>query len=784
MVTAALSKRLLRLIKATRGQFLAAVLIITVGIFTYTALTNASINLDQTLNDYYSDTHFADVFITTAPVDQSQADRLAHEMGVTAVQSRLQLEAPVLTEDCEERITVRVISTAKGGDTLNQLHLQSGQLTLKNGELLVLEQFAQGRGLSVGDTLHLQINGRDQPFLVAGIVSSAEFVYLMKDAQTLLPDPERFGVVYVDLDYLQQISGRPGAVNNILLTLKEPAAADDFIDRLKEESHLPLLFVSDRTEQLSHSMIRQEIDSLQKVSSSLPAVFLIFAAMMLVSVLSRTIKGDRASIGVLKAIGYSEWEIMGHYVLYALAAGLLGGLLGNLIGLSLAGILTRFYLLYFHMPAYTVKLYAGRVALALLGTCLLSIASGIFGSRAVLRITPADAMRPEPPRQGRHIWLDQHWPAFWKRLSFSAKMILRSLAREKKKAALIICGVAMTCGMLMVSFWYSDIFHTMAYRHFEETMTMDYTLTLADFRDYSAVRELTQLEGVDACEGFLALPCEMTLGPRTKTATLTGIIPDTCFYRLEDKSGRLIALDNDGIVISSNLAKSLGAQPGDILTVKNLQSDSRKTDMVLAAVNEQLLGQGAYIRLDTLGQKLADKNIVNGFYIRSHADLDAEFREMKALSAVTSKAEMQKMYISFTSMVMASVVVLVLFSGLLGGAIIYSTTIMSIRERTGEFSSLRVLGYSQKEIFSLLWGENMLLALMGILAGLPLGWGLVKLMALNFTTDLYTLNEPLSLSSLLLALASTLAFVLLAQLITYRRIVRMDFIQALKTRIS
>ena len=282
----------------------------------------------------------------------------------------------------------------------------------------------------------------------------------------------------------------------------------------------------------------------------------------------------------------------------------------------------------------------------------------------------------------------------------------------------------------------------------------------------------------------MALPCEITFGPRTKTLTLTGIVPDSRFYRLEDKSGRLIALDNDGIVISSNLAKSLGAQPGDILTVKNLQSDSRKTDMVLAAVNEQLLGQGAYIRLDTLGQKLADKNIVNGFYIRSNADLDAEFREMKALSAVTSKAEMQKMYISFTSMVMASVVVLVLFSGLLGGAIIYSTTIMSIRERTGEFSSLRVLGYSQKEIFRLLWGENMLLALMGMLVGLPLGWGLVKLMAINFTTDLYTLSEPLSPTSLLLALVSTLAFVLLAQLITYRRIVRMDFIQALKTRIS
>lgn len=266
----------MRLIKATRGQFLAASLIITIGIFTYTALTNASINLDQTLSDYYTDTHFADIFITTAPIAQQQADRLAHDPAVTAVESRLQLDAPVLTDDPDERVTVRVLSTAKGGDTLNQLHLQSGHLAIKGNELLILEQFAQGRSLQIGDTLHLQIAGRDQPFTVAGIVSSAEFVYLMKDAQTLLPDPQTFGVVYADLDHLQQISGHVGAVNDILLTLAEPEEADAFIDRLKEESKLPFISVTGRAEQLSHSMIRQEIDSLQKVSSSLPFVFLHF----------------------------------------------------------------------------------------------------------------------------------------------------------------------------------------------------------------------------------------------------------------------------------------------------------------------------------------------------------------------------------------------------------------------------------------------------------------------------------------------------------------------------
>ena len=648
----------------------------------------------------------------------------------------------------------------------------------------MLEQFAQGRSLAVGDVLHLQIAGRDQPFTVAGIVSSAEFVYLMKDAQTLLPDPRTFGVVYADLDYLQQISGQTGAVNDILLTLSAPEEADAFIDRLKEESKLPLLGVNSRAEQLSHSMVRQEIDSLQKVSGTLPFIFLLFAMLMLITVLGRTIKSDRTAIGVLKAMGYSEREIMRHYVLYALAAGLLGGVLGNIIGLSLAGVMTKFYLLYFHMPAYTIRLYPGKVVLALLGTAFLSGLAGIYGSRTVLRVTPADAMRPEPPRQGRHIWLDHHLPALWRRLSFSGKMILRSLSREKKKAALIICGMAMTCGMLMVSFWFNDVFQTMAHRHFDETMTMDYTLTLTGFQDEKAVREITSLESVDSAEGFLTLPCDLTAGPLTKTLSLIGVPPDTRFYQLKDQSGRTLDLAEDGIIISSNVAKALNVQPGDTLLVKNLLIDGREALLPITAVNEQLLGLGAYMSLEGLGRHLADKNLINGIYIRSAADLGQQFEEMTAVSAVSSKAELQKMYESFTSMVLVSVIFLVVFSGLLGGAVIYSTTIMSIRERTGEFSSLRVLGYSRQEIFRLLAGENLLLAALGLLLGVPLGWGLVKLMGLSFTTDLYTLTEPVSLTSLLLALGSTLLFVLLAQLITYRRIQRMDFIQALTTRIS
>lgn len=784
MVTATLNKRLLRMIASTKGQFIAAVLVITCGIFTYTALTNAGINLDQTLSDYYEDTHFADAFLTTAYIAESQASRLAHDSAVLAAQSRIITDVPLITDDEDERVTVRLISAQPEQDTLNQLYLKSGQLSIKGNEVLIIDQFAQGRQIALDDTIDLQINGRSQPFTVAGIVSSSEFVYLMQNAQTLMPDPASFGVVYVDLAYLQQISGHTGMINNILLSLRDPEQAQAYLDALKDDSGLPIVSAVARKDQLSNSMMRQEIDSLQKMSSSVPIIFLLFAAVMLVTTLSRTVKGDRMTIGVLKALGYSNHEIVTHYTLYALLVGLSGGILGNIIGLTAAGGMTNLYLLYFNMPAYANKLYISQVFFSIVGTCLLAIAAGVYGSRSILKITPADAMRPEPPKQGRHIWLDHHLPVFWRNLSFSSKLILRSLAREKKKALLVSAGVAMTCGMLLTTFWFNDVFDSMTRRYFDETMTMDYTLSTESFIDASAARELTHLPAVEIVESRLELPSDLTYGPYTKSVAVLGLDPDTAFVQLKDASGRLLPLDHSGMIISSNLAQSLHIQPGDTLMVKNLLMNDREAAITVTAINEQLLGIGAYMSLEALSTALADQNVVNGFYLKSDADLNSYFRDMSAISAVSSKTEMRTMYDSFTGLMVAAVIFLIFFSGLLGGAIIYSTTIMSIHERTAEFSSLRVLGYRQQEIFRLLVGENLLLSAAGLLLGLPLGRLLIWLMEVNFTTDLYTLTEPISATTIFLTLICSIAFVLAAQLITYRRIKRMDFIQALKTRIS
>lgn len=778
-----LNKRLWRMIKQTRGQFLAIVAIVSIGIFTYTALSNAAINLDNTLKDYYQNNHFADAFLDLVSLDEQQVQKLLTDPDISTAKGRVVLDVPMLTEDTK-RVTARLVSIDGEESPLNELTMIEGERSITGNEAIVISQFAQGRQIQLGETLSVQVEGRVQTVVVKGIASSPEYVYLMENGQAILPIPDQFGVIYLEKDYLQQISGYSGRVNNLILSLQDPALAEEKVDQLKEQLKSAGVYSAvARADQLSNSMISMEIESLQKMSGTLPLVFLCFSGLMLITLLGRTIKGDRTTIGVLKALGYTNGEIIGHYSAYALLAGVLGGILGNIIGISMAGGMTRLYIMYFNMPEYTIRFYPDKVFWAMLLTCCFALGSGHYSCKSVLKITPADAMRPEPPKQGKRLWLD-HWPRLWSALTFSWKMVIRTMAREKKKCALVILAVAMTFSMLLMTFWFNDVFKAMIQTQYSSFMTMDYTVGLTHFQDQSVVKDLQKYLDTEEIEGKLEIPCDISFGPKVKTISVVGLMPDTRFYNLLDRQERPIALKDEGIILSSNLAKSLGVQVGDQVYVESLMADKASHYFPVLGINEQALGINAYLTLPTMGQIFADKNTINGFYLKSSENLTTTFQEMDAIASVSSQKEMKASFDEFLGLMVLMIGFLVIFSGVLGFAIIYSTTMMSIGEREGEFSSLRVLGYRQKEVFRLLLKENMLLTWLGLLLGLPLGYGLIVLMGQAFASDLYTLNQPISFPSLLWAFLMSWIFILLAQLATYRKIKEMDFIQALKSRIS
>lgn len=778
-----LDKRLFRMIKNTKGQYIAVLAIIITGIFVFTAVSNSSINLSDSLDDYYMETNFADIFVTASGLPEKLESSLVGEADIKEAEARLVFDTPFVTDDNDEDVDVRVISVDKYESKINKLFIKSGRRLLSDNDVIVIEQFAAARNINVGDEIFLRINGRQYKFNVTAVASSSEYAYMMENEQTMLPDPEKFGVVYVEEDYIRKIYGSNGSFNEMLITTNN----DESLDKTKEylEDNLEkygVRRVIKKQDQLSNGMLSQEIEGLEMMSKSVPIIFLIFAAIMLTTMLSRIVKKDRTSIGVLKALGFTDFEIMSHYLKYAASVGIIGGTFGSLMGTALSGVMTNYYLVFFNIPMLTVKVYYYRILISVLLSLIFCVISGFWGVRNIVKINPAESMKPEAPKKGKRIIIE-NIKLVWNHVPFSWKIVLRNIFREKKKFVFIGAAVAITCGMMVMTIWMVDIIDVMFNRHYDEFMKAEYNISFNGFQNEDIKNDIAEKIKYRNMEARNEVPFEIENGKKSKIISIIGLEENTVFYGFEDVKGNPVRLPSSGILLSSNLASSLDARVGDEVLLKNFMPGHDDGYVTVKGIIKQSLGINGYMNIDYMNENFLDKGVANGVYINTDDDVARSLNDMKTIT-IMSQDDLRGAFEEFTTVTAASMIFMVIFSGLLGFVIVYSMTLMSINERTMEFSSLRVMGFSKSEIFNMLVRENMIMTALGIAAGIPLGMWLVDYMAKTYTTDIYTMNEPITLNNIVVSIILTIIFIVLAQLMTYAKVHRLDFMQALKSRIS
>jgi len=778
-----LDKRLFRMIRNTKGQYIAVLAIIITGIFVFTAVSNSALNLKDSLNDYYDETNFADIFVTASRLPQKLESSLRGKSDIKESEARLVFDTSFITENDAGKINVRVISVDKNENKINKLFIKSGKRQLSEKDIIIIEQFATARNINVGDQVTLQINGKQYNFNVSAIASSAEYVYIMENEQTLLPNPENFGVVFIEEDYIRKIYGTNGNFNELLIKLNNESNLEQTVDYLEDNlEKYGVKRVIKSEDQLSNSMMSQEIEGLEMMSKSIPVVFLIFAGIMLTTMLSRIVKNDRTSIGVMKALGFKNSEIILHYLKYAASVGIIGGTLGSVIGTALSSAMTNYYLIFFNIPMLTIKVYYYRIAISIILSTLFCIISGFWGVKGIVKINPAESMKPESPKKGKRIFIE-NIKLIWNHIPFSWKMVLRNIFREKKKFAFVGAAVAITCGMMVMTIWMIDIMDVMFNKHYTEFMKAEYNVSFNEFQNENAIKEFGEKINYENMEGKIELPFEIENGKQSKIVNVIGLEENTVFYGFEDMNGKKTNIPRDGILISSNLAAALNVKVGDEILLKSFISEDDNDYVTVRGIIKQSLGINGYMNIDYLNEKFLDKGIVNGIYINSEEDVQNKLGEFKNIS-IMSKEDMRSAFEEFTTITVVSMGFMVVFSGLLGFIIVYSMTLMSINERTLEFSSLRVMGFTKKEIFNMIIRENMIMTILGITLGIPLGLWLVGYMGSTYTTDIYTMNEPVTGNNVVVSIALTIVFIMLAQLMTYAKIHKLDFMQALKNRIS
>jgi putative ABC transport system permease protein len=784
-------RKMIRDIWSNKGSYFACLVIVVMGLVVFTAFSIVSTNLDFSKDTFYQEQNFAEGFAELVSMPEANMERLAQIEGVREISGRIVKEVQVHDPERDENIYLKLVSIdLTDPQRVNDVRLLEGT-ELAERELLawIDNQFFAANNLQLGDSLEIIAGGRSREITIAGVGMSPEFSYPTRGAE-LYPNPAQFGIAFLPLaDMGMLFPELQGQVNDVVFTLEEGADYEGVRDRLETElDQYGLLNIYPREDQISHMILTQEVEGQKAASKSFPLLFLAIAGIILYIMLKRLVEQQRGQIGILKGLGYTRREIALHYLSYALVVGAGGGLLGGLTGIWLATPLTGLMMEFFNVPVVYEGFSWFYLGQGLLLSVIVFLVAGYTGARYALQLKPAEAMRPPAPALGKKFILEKIG-FFSNMLTMQGKMAIRNLSRNKGRSLFMFLGIMLSCALVAVTWSFNDMVDKLIFYQYDEVETYDAKVTLAG----PAAREPAQreLEGnseVRWVEPLAEIPATLSHRWLEENVAVLGVSRDSSLYNILDSQGRRIIPPQEGLILSERLAGKLGVVKGSVLELESpyLRGED-EVQVEVYRIIPQYIGMNAYMELTALEEILGQGELATALLINVNNDegistLRDRYRESEVLAGIDSSEEQVGVARDLMETFGSMIYMYVLVGVVIGFAIIYSASFIVLSERSWELASMRVLGLTASEVFSVITFEQWFISFFGILAGIPLGQAMQWAMGAALSTDMYSLPSRLTTESLIVAPFITAFSIWVAQRAALKRVRNLSLVEVLKSR--
>jgi putative ABC transport system permease protein len=790
----ALDRKLLRDLQSMWSQALTIALVVASGVGGFLTTLSAVDSLARARDRFYLQAHFADVFASVKRAPDALAVTLRSVRGIADVQTTAEFAVRIQIEGVPDPVVGQMIGLdPRHPQRMNLLTLRSGAPAdgamspgpeREDGTLpvWVSETFATAHGLEPGARLSALINGRQRTLVMAGVALSPEYVFA---GLWGMPDQRGFGVFWLDHEALAAAYDMHGAFNRVAVKLAPGADQREVIAALQRLlARYGGRDVYGRADQTSNAMLDNEIKEQHVLGSVLPSIFFCVAAFLLNVVVSRLVATQREQIAALKALGYPNGTIAGHYLKMVLAIVLAGFLLGLALGHALGQMFTRLYAEFFRFPVFEHRIAPGLVLAGLVLTGGTAVLGTLNAIAATVRLAPAEAMRPPAPGRFRRTLLERLGIGG---IATSLRMILRNMERRPVRTLLSIGGVAAAVSILILGNFFRDAMQFIVDTQFTLSMRSDVAVwTLENVPD-RARDELRRLPGVNSAESTRFVPVTLVNGHRRERSLIRGYeaVPD--LYRIIDVDQRQTLALGDGLVLTDRLAAKLGVRKGDTVLAEVLEGRARTLRLTVDATVREMMGLNAYMNRPALNRALGDGDVSNGFMLALHPGgehaLLAATRRMPKVAGAFSKAVMLKNMQELSARnIRIMSTVLTAFAGVIAVGVVYNNARIALSERTWELASLRVLGFTRGEVSGLLLGEMGLSIAAALPVGMALGFGLVQLITGLLKSDQFLFPVMILPRTYAWAAIWVVAAGLASALVVRRRVDRLDMVAALKTR--
>ena len=821
-----LFRKMLRELKSNFGSFFSVFVLAVIAMMMFIMMEGHVVSQNAARSKYHYACNLSDIWMYGEGFSGEDLETVRNLDFVKQAQLRMQVTASAPEQD-----GAQVDLFLMKENEVNTPYLIEGENFNPDDTdgVWIANAFAEKRDLHVGDAFTIEYNGVTFTKTIRGLVESVEYEYrqadgdadmflenitmaymsydafpireymthLIKQEKITAADIRKHADTYQTvLDKLDEYGMNVDDLSqDMLLTLVEKMSDEKLVKMMPYTQMIirttdgkALVHESAIAEAINHkysamidrksvpglARLDSELEQHQTFSYTFMIIFVGIAILVIATSMKRMVDRQRTEIGTMNALGMKKRKILFHYLSFSLFISLLGVIVGILLGVFwacpwLIGLFEAYYIVpglhsIFH-PIYLI------VGVAIVAACVLA---DFLSCKKLLKIRPAEALRPAPPKQGKRC-LFEHLP-FWDKLSFQAQYNLRDVSRSKLRAFMSIVGTAVGMLLMLYGVGCNELVPQMEDLMFEKSTVSEYQVKLSADASKTEVDAMQQELG-----GELVMVDQIEVSkvknPTTdekKKQTIT-VLEGKGLYNILDVNNKITSVKPGTVSVSRKLSETMDIRVGDTI-YWHLYSKNTWYEAKVGAIYRSSETQGiAFLR--------EDYEKTGASYTPTLLMTDNKAAESKKtlayVSGVNSKSEMKAAYEKGMEVMSIMIFAMIIFSAVLVVTVLYNSGSLSFNERIKEFATLKVLGMQSAKIRGMLSRQNFWLSIIGILLGAPLG-NLTLNAMINSNGENYDYMLKVPAMDYILSGIFVLIISVLVSFLFAKRIKKLDMIEVLK----
>lgn len=755
-----LAKKRRRDIFRNLSQFVVIFLMVFLGMFVFAGVRGYMDGMQVAADRFYEENNLADIWLDGRLWLKEDVVKIQQIEGVNKVERLLRRRMGIFNRQ-EVALEVNFLE----GNEISKIKTVEGvEFDAGDKEGLWLDKYlADNLGYRVGDELTLEDQGRKMRLIVKGLVFSPEYVYATKDVGQIVPTHTDFGFGFV-------------SAKNLSVPMFSRILVDVEKGRVQEvkqeiEKKYKKAVATTREEQISYVGYKGEIEEGRTYSAIFTALFLLIAVLSVVSTMHRFVDGERTQIGVMKALGFSDWRIVKFYVGYSFYLSVMAVILGIVLGQKTIG---SFFLeeemKIFEMPEYRVEMNIIVLVLAILMVILITLVN-YLACRKILRQSASEALRKEPPK----IKLKKFRMFDLKileKMNTNVKWNLRDISRNKGRSLTGVAGVAGACVLVVCAFGMKDSMLGYIDWQFELISNFSHKLKLAENiseNDFLAIKnkygEATTMEfGVEVFEKEGGKKTNLIVNDAK------GVV------RYTDHNLKLMEIGEKGAYLTEKLAVSLKKKVGEKIKWRKFGEEKWREVVIEGLVRDP---ESQVINMSRAAvEEMGIKYVPNYLYVKKGEDRqvvkEVGVEEVKSLSL------MRKAVDEMLAVIDKMIIIMAITSVILGVVVVYDLGALSFVEKKYQFATMKVLGFKNRQIRKIFVTQNIWLSLVAIVVGLPLGYVMTEIIFVNGIGDRYDFEARIRIWTYVGAAIGVMVVTLVVNYLLAKKIKKIDMVESLK----